>query len=158
MHKWIDKIDNGLEKLERALAVGLFCLLIGLICVNIFSRNILHRVSHQMIEFTPTIVLWLALVGATLALKHQKHIKIELLLRFMSHRGRRAATVLTSLFAMGICGVLAIAAVPFVRNEIVIFGARGWAAVCFPLFFAAAFFRFGLRLLHVFGAAKGERP
>jgi TRAP-type C4-dicarboxylate transport system permease small subunit len=158
MLKWIQKIDNGLEKLERALAVGLFCFLMGLICVNIFTRNVLHWVSHQLIELTPTVVLWLALVGASMALKHHSHIKIELLLRFISLAGRRIAVGLTSLFSMGICGLLAIAAVPFVRNEIVIFGAQGWVAICFPLFFATAFFRFCLHFLSVWGAVKGERP
>lgn len=157
MVKWIQKIDNILEKLERVLAVGLFCLLMGLICVNIFTRNVLHWVSHHLIELTPTVVLWLALVGATMALKHHRHIKIELLLRFFPHWGQRVSLGVTNMFAMGVCGLLAVAAVPFVRNEIVIFGAQGWAAVCFPLFFAISFFRFGLRFLAAFGAVKGER-
>lgn len=156
MLKWIQKIDDGLEKVERALAVGLFCLLIGLICVNIFTRNILHWVSHQLIELTPTVVLWLALVGATMALRHHCHIKIELLLRLIPPRGQRVVVGLTSMFGMGVCGLLAVAAVPFMRNEIVIFGAQGWAAICFPLFFTTALFRFGLNFLGVFVAAKGE--
>lgn len=158
MLSWIKKFDDGLEKLERVLAVGLFCLLMGLICVNIFTRNVLHWVSHQLIEVTPAVVLWLALVGATMALKHHSHIKIELLLRFLPPGGRSIATGLTSLFAMGVCGILAIASVPFVRNEIIIFGVQGWAAICFPLFFATVFFRFCLRFIGVWGGGMGERP
>ena len=158
MLKWIEKIDDRLEKLERWLAVGLFCLLMGLICVNIFTRNILHWVSHQFIELTPTVVLWLALVGATMALKHHTHIKIELLLRFLSPRGRRVAAGLTSLFGMGICGLLAIATVPFLRNEILIFGIQGWAAVCFPFFFITAFFRFGVQFLSALQAYPEKLP
>jgi TRAP-type C4-dicarboxylate transport system permease small subunit len=157
MLKWIQKIDNRLERLERALAVVLFCFLMGLICINIITRNILHWVSHHLIELTPMVVLWLALVGATMALKYHRHIKIELLLRFMPFWGQRIALGLTSLFAMCVCGLLAVAAVPFVQNEIIIFGTQGWAAICFPLFFTISFFRFGLRFLGVFGAVKGER-
>lgn len=158
MPKWIAKIDDGLEKLERGLAIGLFSLLIGLICVNIFTRNILHWTSHRLIEFSPTVVLWLALVGATLALKHHRHIKIELLLRLFPRGGRRLAVGATSLFAMGICAVLAFAAVPFVRNEIVLFGPKGWPAICFPLFFATAFFRFSIRFLGLWDAAERDAP
>lgn len=158
MLEWIVKIDDGLEKLERVLAVGLFSLLIGMICVNIFTRNFLHWTSHHLIELSPTVVLWLALVGATLALKHHRHIKIELLLRFFPRYGRRLAVGLTSLFAMGVCGVLVFAAVPFVLNEIVLFGTRGWPTICFPLFFATAFLRFCLRFLSSWRAAGGGDP
>ncbi len=158
MRKWILKIDNGLEKIERGVAVGLFSLLIGLICINILTRNIFHWTSHALLELAPTVVLWLALVGATLALKQQRHIKIELLLRFLPPSARRMATSLTRLFAMGICALLAWASVTFVYNEVVLLGAKGWLAVCFPLFFTVAFFRFGLDLLHQWGPAESEEP
>jgi TRAP-type C4-dicarboxylate transport system permease small subunit len=158
MLEWITKIDDGLERLERVLVVGLYTLLIGMICVNIFTRNFLHWTSHYFIELSPTVVLWLALVGATLALKHHRHIKIELLLRFLPRYGWRLAVGLTSLFAMGVCGVLIFAAVPFVRNEIVLFGAGGWPTICFPLFFATALLRFSIRLLRSWRAAGGEGP
>ena len=158
MRKWILKIDNGLEKIERGVAIGLFSLLIGLICINILTRNIFHWTSHALLELAPTVVLWLALVGATLALKHQRHIKIELLLRFLPPPARRMATFLTRLFAMGICALLAWASITFVYNEVVLLGARGWMAVCVPLFFSIAFFRFGLDLLRQWGPAESEEP
>ncbi len=158
MRKWILKIDDRLEKIERGMAVGLFSLLIGLICVNILTRNIFHWTSHTLLELAPTVVLWLALVGATLALKHQRHIKIELLLRFLPLPARRIATSMTRLFAMGICALLAWASVSFVYNEVVLLGAKGWMAICFPLFFSVAFFRFSLDLLRQWGPAESEEP
>jgi TRAP-type C4-dicarboxylate transport system permease small subunit len=156
--KWFKKIDNGLEKIERALAVILFTLLIGMICGNIFARNVLHVSSYRLLELAPTVVLWLALVGATLALKHRRHIKIELLLRFLPRALQTLAVSLTSLFAMGVCAVLAYAGMAFVRNEIVLFGARGWPAACLALFFALACFRFTLRLLEPWCRDQAERP
>jgi TRAP-type C4-dicarboxylate transport system permease small subunit len=157
MFNLIEKIDRGLEKLERGLAVGLFALLISMICINVFARNVLHMASHRLLELSPSVVLWLALVGATLALKHDRHIKIELLLRFFSPHGQRLAMVVTSLFAMGVCAVLAYASVIFVYNEIMLFGPKGWAAVCFPLFFSTACFRFALRLLSPWTGTQGGR-
>ena len=158
MRKWILKIDSGLEKIERGVAVGLFSLLIGLICINILTRNVFHWTSHALLELAPTVVLWLALVGATLALKYQRHIKIELLLRFLPPPLQRMATLLTRLFAMGICALLAWASVTFVYNEVILLGNKGWLAVCFPLFFSIAFFRFGLDLLRQWGPAESEEP
>lgn len=155
--EWIKKLDDGLEKIERAAAVILFTLLIGMICGNILARNVLHVSSYRLLELAPAVVLWLALVGATLALKRQRHIKIELLLRFLPRALQMLAVTLTSLFALGVCAVLAYSGIAFVRNEIVLFGARGWSAGCFALFFALAFFRFSLRLLQPWHRDQGER-
>jgi C4-dicarboxylate transporter DctQ subunit len=161
MPNWIDrleKMDNALAKAERGAAIGLFILLIGLICASILARNILHLPAHGLMELAPTVVLWLALVGATLALKQQRHIKIELLMRFLPPPVRRLAGSLTSLFAIGLCGVLAYAGIIFVKNEIALFGTRGWSAGCFALFFGLAFFRFVLRLLYIWGKPEGQGP
>ncbi len=156
MHKWIEKIDAGLEKTERGIALGLFSLLIVFICINILTRNVFHWTSHVLLELSPTVVLWLALVGATLGLKYQRHIKIELLLRFLPPAAQRIATSLTRLFAMGLCALMAWASITFVYNEIILLGAKGWLAVCFPLFFSIAFFRFSLDLLRQWGTAESE--
>lgn len=156
MLKWIAKIDDRLEKVERALAIGLLSLLISLICINIITRNIFHWTSHAFLELSPTVVLWLSLVGATLALKYQRHIKIELLLRFMPITGQKLATGLTRLFAMGICALLAWASVTFVYNEVILLGIKGWLAACFPLFFITAFFRFSLDFLRLWASAESE--
>ncbi len=146
MPKWTLRLDQWLESAERWLAVGLYLLLLSLIGVNIVARNVWHMASHRLIELAPTVVLWLALVGATLALKSRRHIKIELALRFLPTTGRRWAHIVTTLFSMGVCGLLACASIPFLINEIVLFGTWGWLAICFPIFFGVAFFRFGLHL------------
>lgn len=154
----IARIDDGLEKLERGVAVVLYLLLIGMICINILGRNIFHWTSHSLLELSPTVVLWLALVGATMGLKHRRHIKIELLLRVLPPLAQRMATVMTRLFAMGICALLSWASVTFVYNEVILMGASGWLAICFPLFFSLAFFRFSLDLLRQLGTAESEEP
>ena len=91
-------------------------------------------------------MLWLALTGALLGLKYQRHIKIELLLRFLPPAAQRMARAATGVFVMGVTGLLTYGAVGFTYNEIALFGARGWLALCFPLFFALAFIRSALLL------------
>ena len=154
MSKWVVILDNGLEKIERFLAVMLYLLLIGMISVTIIARNLFHFSPHRLIELSPTVVLWLALVGATLALKNHRHIKIELLLRLLPKRTRLAAMVLTNLFAVIVTALLAWVAAPFVLNEAALFGRWGWVAICFPVFFAIAFLRFLLELLGLMQKAK----
>lgn len=154
MSKWVVTLDNGLEKIERFLAAMLYLLLIGMISFTIVARNLFHFSPQRLLELAPTVVLWLALVGATLALKHHRHIKIELMLRLLPKKTRLAAMVLTNLFAMIVTGLLAWAAVPFVLNEAALFGRWGWVAACFPVFFGVAFFRFFIELLGLMQKAK----
>ena len=140
--KILKKIDDQVEIVEKVMIVLLFAGLVGLVCFNILSRN-LFQISFQKIpEVTPTLVLWLALAGSTLALKKNRHIRLALLMRYCRPSLRRAAGIAVSLFGMLLTGVLFYAAVLFVGNELALFGPSGWPVVIFPLFFGVSFFRF----------------
>ena len=135
------KIDDTLEVIEQAIIIFLFSTLVLMIITNIVARNLFGVSYQKILEISPGIVLWLALIGATLALKKQRHIKLEILLRYADQRIRRLARLLGSLFGMVVMGFLFTASLTFVKNEIAIFGLQGGAAVVFPLFFALCFFR-----------------
>ena len=138
----INKIDDFLAKCEEALVVVLFSALVLLTLFNIISRNLLHVSFQKILEITPVLVLWLALVGSTMALKKQRHIKIELLLRFCSEKVRFIAIIVSCAFGTTVMGILFWASLEFVKNEIKIFGQAGFFSVVFPLFFALSFFRY----------------
>jgi TRAP-type C4-dicarboxylate transport system permease small subunit len=146
--KLIQKVDDGLAAVEKSLAVVLYIALILLICFNILSRNLFNYSSQKILEILPLLVLWLALIGATLALRRQRHIKIDLLLRFCNQRTRFWANLATCLFGMAVMGILFWAALDFLRNEIDIFGHWGWFSIIFPLFFAISFFRYGAKIIY----------
>lgn len=101
------------------------------------------------------MVLWLALVGASLALRDGRHIKIEFLRRFLPVTWGRWADLAVSLFGLVVMGVLMVAALFFTQGEIAIFGVTGWTTAVIPIFFALATFRF---FLHMSGALFTKRP
>lgn len=138
----LTKIDDALEYLENAIVVALFAALILLIAFNILVRNLFGISFPKTLELTPAIVLWIALIGATLALKKGRHIKLEILLRYTGHGARRAARIISGLFGTVVMATLFIASLTFVKNEWAIFGIRGAASLAFPLFFALASFRY----------------
>ncbi len=144
--KPIRKLDQLLACFEKTLAVLLFSTLAASIVFNIISRNLFHISLDKIPEFSPTLVLWLALIGSSLALKEQRHIKLELFLKVAPPRVRSAANAVSSAFGMVVMGVLCVAAIEFVKNEITIFGGKGWLSIIFPVFFGAAFFRFFIHL------------
>jgi len=135
------KIDDTLEIIEQAIIIFLFSALVLMIITNIVARNLIGVSYQKILEISPGIVLWLALIGATLALKKQRHIKLEILLRYAGQRTRRLARLLGSLFGMVVMGFLFAASLTFVKNEMAIFGLQGGSAVVFPLFFILSFFR-----------------
>jgi TRAP-type C4-dicarboxylate transport system permease small subunit len=143
----IRKLDHVLARLERLLIVGLFTALISLITFNIIGRNFLNVSSQRLLEVIPALVLWLSLLGASLALRHRRHIKLEVLLRYLDPRiGRIARTVAAAAGAL-LMAVLLAASLTFVKNEIDIFGRWGWISAVFPLFFVMAALRFTLNAL-----------
>ena len=140
--RYINKIDDFLAKFEKGLVVLIFSSLILIMTVNITSRNLFQVAFREMLEITPALVLWLALFGSTLALKKQRHIKLELLLRFCSERVNFIADIASNAFGLAVMGILFLASVEFLKNEIDIFGWVGIFSIIFPLFFSLSFFRY----------------
>ena len=152
MIKSIQRIDDALALIEKSLIVICFSLLVFLIVFNILSRNIFHLPSHAIFAAGPNLVLWLALLGASLALKQQRHIRVELVLRYCSDRIRLWAAVAVSLFGALVMTTLLVTSVEFVNNEIEMFGASGRLAIIFPIFFSVAAFRYLTGLLYRFAS------
>ena len=146
MH-WLIKLDDTLALVEKALLVFLFSSLILLISFNIISRNLFNYSFQRVLEAAPGTVMWLALIGSTLALKQGRHIKLEIALRYLGRRARSFARILSGLVGLSIMGVLFTASIEFVKNEIQIFGLIGWISVVFPLFFMLASFRYALQVV-----------
>ena len=140
--RFIKQIDDFLEKIEKILAVSLFSGLALLITFNILSRNIFDYSFEKIFETAPILVLWLALVGSSLALKKRRHIKMELLLRYCPAICRYYSNYAVSFFGMAVTGILFYSSLQFVSNEVQIFGNKGFFSVIFPLFFALSFFRY----------------
>ena len=138
--KTLTKFDQILERLEKKAVVFIFSLLVLMILFNVLTRNIFQISFQTIYEFSPAFVLWLALLGSSLALKGNRHIKIEVWLRFLSHRFRYFARVITSVFGMVITGLLFYASLEFVTNEISIFQWKGLLTLVFPWFFWWLFF------------------
>jgi len=145
----LKKVDTWLAAIEKAIAVTLFFALVASIAVNIVARNLFQVSFQYLLEMGPALVLWLALIGSTLALRENRHIRIELVLRFCPPRLAALAGRVCGLFGMVIMAVLGYGSLEFVTNEVAIFGARGWLAVVFPVFFTIAFFRFFTQVLAV---------
>jgi len=146
--RFIRKFDEFLAVFEKSLVVSFFSALILLITFNVISRNLFQVSFQKILEISPSLVLWLALLGSSLALRNQRHIKLEILLRFCSDRFKTLASIIGSAFGMTVMGILFWVSIEFVGNEIVIFGKWGLISIIFPMFFAISFFRYFVQLMN----------
>ena len=144
--RYLHKIDALLARIEKYLILLLFSALILLVALNILLRNLFHVSFQKILELAPVIVLWLSLAGSTLALKQQRHIKLELFLRYLPVTYRSAARLASCAFGITVMGILFGVSLEFVKNEIDIFGPWGCFSVIFPLFFAVCLFRYFVSL------------
>ena len=97
--------------------VVLVTALVLLACGQILLRYIF---SHSLLWADPAIrhlVLWTSMLGALLATRRDKHIKIDALTRFLPPRRAALLHVLTGLFAGSVCGLLAWISVSFIADE-----------------------------------------
>lgn len=153
----IRKVDAAVARCEKGLIILLFWGLIGLIVFNIVARNLFQLSFSKIFEIAPACVLWLALLGGSLALREGRHIRLELFLRYCPQRVRRMAAVAVNLCGMLIMAVLVYAALIFLVNELALFGMWGGVAIIFPLFFLLAFFRLTTRLIFTLGEFRESR-
>jgi len=146
--QFLHKIDDILAAAEKTLAILFFTFLLLLILSDILIRNFFDFLTLGLMDFTPVFVLWLSLVGATLGVKYQRHIRIEILLKHCSVKIQWYAAIIINIFSTTLMGLLFMISLKFVANEVVIFGNFGYLTICFPVFFIISFFHFFTRIFN----------
>jgi len=102
---------------ENAVLIALLALMVVLAGSQIVFRNLLDLSLLGVDQLLRLLVLWVALLGAVTASRDDKHINIDLFSRFLPARGLAAVRVLTDLFTVMVCMLLAWHAGRFVASE-----------------------------------------
>lgn len=159
-------ILKSLERIGRffedASLVAMLCVLIGLAATQIFLRNVLGTGFVWADELLRLLVLWLALMGAVVASRDDRHIRIDVLSRFLSKKWQLVATIALDLFTALICGVVAWHAAVFVMEareyeDTLLGGLPAWYfQLILPFAFASIAYRYMLFFVrHVYDAFTG---
>ncbi|UCG12586.1 MAG: TRAP transporter small permease [Deltaproteobacteria bacterium] len=135
--------------LEKWILVLLISLLAFFSVLQIVLRNFFATGLVWSDELLRHGVLWVSFLGATRATAENKHIRIDLLPRLLSDRGRFAVGLACSFFSCLVCLVLFWASWNFVKDER-LFAGTAFASipywcleVIFPFSFALMALRFG---------------
>ena len=114
---WWPRINHFLNRLEEALLVLLLGLMVLLAFLPILFRNV---VSLGLIWLDPLLrhlVLWVALLGASVATREDRHIKIDLISPHLSPGKKTWFSVGIYFFSGAVCWSLVSPAIAFVRDE-----------------------------------------
>ncbi|MET0283910.1 MAG: TRAP transporter small permease subunit [Polyangiales bacterium] len=111
------RFNDGLARGEAALATGMLLLMLVVAFAQAFLRNLSNygvgwaNVALGWLSFADFIIskgtLWLAFLGASLAVHADKHISIDIVPRLVSPKARIIMRGVSSLIASVICFALA---------------------------------------------------
>jgi C4-dicarboxylate transporter, DctQ subunit len=147
------KIDNSLYHIENVLIFVIMGIMVLLSFLQVLLRNFFDTGLLWADIFLRHLVLWVGFIGASLATRTEKHINIDLLSRIVSRRYLIPVKIVTQLFTITICVILARASYIFLMSEkeagtIVFQSIPSWyLQSILPVGFLLIGFRFLLKIL-----------
>jgi TRAP-type C4-dicarboxylate transport system permease small subunit len=107
------RLSRAIGRIEEVTVSILLGAMIFLVLIQIVLRNIFSTGITGGAEMVRHLVLWIAFLGAAMAARDAKHIRIDVALRILTPRWRMFAEALTGLFTALVCGILMYAAIQF---------------------------------------------
>ena len=105
------------ERLEKVLLVFLVALLVFLGFLQILFRNLISIGIVWVDPLVRHLVLWIALLGASVATRENRHISIDLLSGYLSPALHRRVQGGLQLFSAFICLLLVHPAIRFLQDD-----------------------------------------
>ena len=117
-----------MKHVEDALLVVLLLALVVFAGVQIGARNLFDAGWIWGEQLVRIGVMWVGLLGAVVASREDRHLRIDVIPRLLPPRGQVVCAVLAHLVTAGVCAVIAWYAAEFVLGERE-YGAAGIGAV-----------------------------
>jgi len=151
--KILKSFDDFISKIETSFLIGVIIFMFSIAFLDM-SLRAFHTGFLWSGEVLRHLVLWICFVGASLATKYDRHIRMDILTRHVSEKWRLFLHVLSSLASCGVCLVLTYASTLTVLEEYHdatssnIFNIPMWVLqIIIPIGFSFMTFRFFLELL-----------
>lgn len=113
----VSGIFRTLHYLEDGFLVLFFVSMITISFAQIALRNLFSINLFWAEPLIRHLVLWSGFLGALIATRQDKHIRLDVLLRICSPRCRILLQCFTSLFSATVCLLLTVVAVRFLGDE-----------------------------------------
>jgi len=103
----MSRLLQTVHRIESGLLVLLLVAMIALAGSQIVLRNLFDTGISWSDPVLRVLVLWVGMLGAMIATQQDKHIRIDLLSRYLSPAWRQHTAHINNLFSTIICGLLA---------------------------------------------------
>ena len=159
----MQRLDAFIARLEQYLLAVLLSMMIVVGFLQIVLRNFFATGISWGDPVLRNLVVWIGFIGAALATREGKHIQIDLLAGWLKGRGAALAHIVSNLFSMVVCLVLAWAGVKFVQVEMImgeealLFFPMWSLQLIIPVTFLLMALRFGLRAVQGKPAASAPQ-
>ena len=114
---YVERILVFLCRIEDAILVLLLSTMIGLAAFQILFRNLFDAGLVWGDVLVRILVLWLGLVGAMVATRKDKHIRIDIINRYLPDGLKPIVEVTVQLFSATVCAFVAYYSLQFVLSE-----------------------------------------
>ncbi len=148
-------ISKALSWIENSLVIVLFSSMVILAFLQVVLRNVFSTGFLWADPLLRHMVLWIGLIGASLATEQVKHLNLDIITRFVSSKTQNILRIITNLFAGIITIFIAEAGWTFLQNEIesgeIILSIgrfnfpAWWFQIIIPIGFGLMAFRFFIR-------------
>lgn len=103
----MNALFKAVHRIEDLSLVVMLTAMIGLASVQILLRNVFDSGLVWADPMLRVMVLWLSMIGASIASRHNKHIRIDLFSRFCSNRTNLSIQAAVNLFTAVVCFLIA---------------------------------------------------
>jgi len=153
------------DNAERWLLLGFYAMIVATIVVEVVRRFILSYSSIWGEEIARYAFIYLAWVGAAAAVKDRSHIRIDVLLHYVSNRVKAAIYLLGDLCMLGVAILALYTAIESLQISLkfgsVTHGLRislAWFLAAVPLGFSLMIYRLAQSIWRDFRDFSGGRP
>jgi TRAP-type C4-dicarboxylate transport system permease small subunit len=156
-----ERLGRAGTAVENALLVLLLCAMMLLAVGQIVLRIFFNSGFLWADELLKILVLWIALIASVAASRSRRHLRIDVLSRYVPVRYARVPGIIVDAFAAGMCGLIAWYSAQYVLLSIgdtVLLDTPAWLAHgVLPVAFLLMCYRFTLHFLAgVLGLLKGS--
>ncbi len=153
--KIIRLVDDYLAKAEKVILIFLLVIMLGLGFLQVVLRNFFGSGIHWADLYLRHSVLWIGLIGASLATKNEKHINMDALSRILSPKLKNTLDIFLNFIACSFSVLFVYASYIFVKDEYdisegkaIFLGLQAWMVeLIIPVAFGIIAFRFLVKAL-----------
>ena len=144
-------VDRLFSKVEMIVLVVSLSIMVFLAFGQVVLRNAFNAGYPWADPIVRHLVIWSGFMGAALATRDERHISIDALTKFFSHKSKRVVAVVTSAFAAVVCYYLATASWQFLLeekavNNMMVLSIPTWVAIIIiPVGYGVLTFHFLIR-------------